>query len=83
MRANNMPFNSHLGDAHIVGDFGVSVTRLVRKIDLSRPPAYGVQHGRQLIQTLLAIEDLIRSRAWGNQRVLSVDVVDPHFPAHY
>jgi hypothetical protein len=83
MRASNMPFNSNLGDAHIVGDFGVGVTGLVRKIDFSRSAAYGVQNGREMIQTLLAIEDLIRSRAWGDQRVLSIDVVDLHFPADY
>jgi hypothetical protein len=40
MRAGNMPFNSHLGDPHIVGDFGVGVTGSVRKIDLPRPPTY-------------------------------------------
>jgi hypothetical protein len=69
MCASNMPFNGDFGDSHIVGDFGVGVTGSVRKVDLSRPPAYGVQNGRKLIQTLLAIEDLIRSRTWGDQRV--------------
>jgi len=64
-RARNMPFDSNLCDAHIVGDFGAGMAGSARKIDLSRPPAYGVQYGRKLIQTLLAIEDLIRGRAWG------------------
>jgi hypothetical protein len=83
MRASNMPFNGNLGDAHIVGDFGVGVTGSVRKIDLSRPPAHGVQNGREFTQALLAIQNSIRSRTWGYQGVLSIDVLDLHFSAHY
>ena len=80
MRTSNVPLNSNFGDAHIVGDFGVEVFESVCKIDLSRPPADGVQYGCELIQALSAIEDLIRSRALGYQRVLSIDFVELHFP---
>jgi len=83
MCASNMRFNSNLGEAHIVGDFGVGVTGSVRKIDLSRPPAHGVQNARELIRTLLAIQNLIRSGACGYQRVLPINVVDLNFPAHH
>jgi hypothetical protein len=55
MRTSNLPLNSNLGDAHIVGDFGVGVSGSVCKIDVSRPPADGVQYGCELIQALLAI----------------------------
>jgi hypothetical protein len=49
MCASNMPLNCNLGDAHIVGDFGVGVTGSVGKIDLSRSQVYGVQWGGELI----------------------------------
>jgi hypothetical protein len=54
MRTSNVPLNSNFGDAHIVGDFGVEVFESVCKIDLSRPPADGVQYGCELIQAPLA-----------------------------
>jgi hypothetical protein len=72
---SDVPFNRNAGDRHIGGDFGAGIAGSARKINLSCPPAYSVQYGRKLIQTLLAIEDLFRSRAWGYQRVLSLDVV--------
>jgi hypothetical protein len=53
MRTSNVPLNSNFGDAHIVGDFGVEVFESVCKIDLSRPPADGVQYGCELIQAPL------------------------------
>jgi hypothetical protein len=55
----------------------------VCKIGHSRAPADGVQYGCELIQALLAIEDLIRSLALGYQRVLSIDFVERHHPALY
>jgi hypothetical protein len=59
-----MPFDSNLGDAHIISDFGVGVTGSVRKVDLSGPPAEGVQKDHELPQTLLAIEDVDFSILW-------------------
>jgi hypothetical protein len=61
MRTSNVPLNSNLRDAHIVGDFGGGVSGSVCKIDLLRPSADDVQYGCELIQALLAIEDLILS----------------------
>jgi hypothetical protein len=83
MRASNMPFNSNLGDAHVASDLGASVAGSAGKEDSPRPRVHRVQQGGELIQTLLAIEDLIRSRALGYQRVLSIDVVELHFAALY
>ena len=83
MRASDVPFNGDLGNAHILRDFCVGVTGSMRKIDLSRPPAHGIQSSCELIQALLAIQNSIRSRAWGYQGILSIGVVDLNFPAHY
>jgi hypothetical protein len=54
MRTSNVPLNGNLGDAHIVDNFGAAVSGSVCKIDLSRPPADGVQYGCELMQALLA-----------------------------
>jgi hypothetical protein len=73
------PFNSRLGDAHVVGDFGVGVTGLMRKIDLSSPRVARVQKRSDLIQTLLAIDNWIWSRTRGYEGTVSINLVDRYF----
>jgi hypothetical protein len=77
----DVPFDGNRGNAHVIGDLGVSVTRSVRQIDLSRPRVHRVQTGCEPIQSLSVIENLIWSRTGGYQRALSVDVLDRHFAA--
>ena len=62
-----VPPYRNLGDAHIVGYFGVGVAWSVRKIDLSRSRVHPIQQSSEAIQTLLVLENLIRSRTRGHQ----------------
>src|ERR1700691_3145129 len=80
-RTGDVPLDGDVGDAHVTGNFRVTVPCTVRKIDVARPPAHAIQQRPNAPEALLRLQALLGSRCLRDQGRARVEILERHFSA--